>query len=82
MMMMILIIILGSVYSIILIGLLIKFNKIVCFYVIVKINIIKLLKWDFVFMYLFIVILVLIIIFVVWILEDFVIMMWLVLFLF
>lgn len=74
--MMILIIILGSVYSITLTGLLIKLNKTACLHAIVKTNITKLPKWDFAFTYLPIVISAPIIIYVVWTLEDPVTMTW------
>lgn len=75
---MILIIILGSVYSITLTGLLIKLNKTACLHdhAIVKTNITKLPKWDFAFTYLPIVISAPIIIYVVWTLEDPVTMTW------
>lgn len=73
---MILIIILGSVYSITLTGLLIKLNKTACLHAIVKTNITKLPKWDFAFTYLPIVISAPIIIYIVWTLEDPVTMTW------
>lgn len=71
-----LIIVLGSVYSITLTGLLIKLNKTACLHAIVKTNITKLPKWDFAFTYLPIVISAPIIIYIVWTLEDPVTMTW------